>query len=149
MIAKTASLRYKERVDTAPSLPLAIPVNRSSSDEAHGKSPADLYRSNLLGSDLTVTHFGGGNTSAQLEERDPLTGVPTPVLWVNGSGGDLGVATLTLPRLCTFSLPRCLRSPPATWSMWMPGIPSPRGRRDTHCKPLHRHWMDHAFGAAR
>lgn len=49
-----------------------------------------LYRSNLLGSDLTVTNFGGGNTSAKLRANDPLTGDPIDVLWVKGSGGDLG-----------------------------------------------------------
>ena len=55
-------------------------------------SPAELllYRSNLLGSDLTVTNFGGGNTSAKLTETDPLTGAETKVLWVKGSGGDIG-----------------------------------------------------------
>jgi rhamnulose-1-phosphate aldolase/alcohol dehydrogenase len=77
---------------TATSLPFAIPVNRWSVPQAQGKSPEQLllYRSNLLGSDLTVTNFGGGNTSAKLDERDPLTGVHTRVLWVKGSGGDLG-----------------------------------------------------------
>jgi rhamnulose-1-phosphate aldolase/alcohol dehydrogenase len=49
-----------------------------------------LYRSNLLGSDLTVTNFGGGNTSAKLRERDPLTNELADVLYVKGSGGDLG-----------------------------------------------------------
>ncbi len=49
-----------------------------------------LYRSNLLGSDLRITNFGGGNTSAKLVERDPLTGEDVTVLWVKGSGGDLG-----------------------------------------------------------
>ena len=49
-----------------------------------------LYRSNLLGADLRITNFGGGNTSAKLTERDPLTGEPVKVLWVKGSGGDLG-----------------------------------------------------------
>jgi rhamnulose-1-phosphate aldolase/alcohol dehydrogenase len=49
-----------------------------------------LYRSNLLGSDLTVTNFGGGNTSAKLTEIDPLTGDQVDVLWVKGSGGDIG-----------------------------------------------------------
>lgn len=53
---------------------------------------ADLlrYRSNLLGSDLRITNFGGGNTSSKVEEVDPLSGTPTTVLWVKGSGGDLG-----------------------------------------------------------
>ena len=49
-----------------------------------------LYRSNLLGSDLRITNFGGGNTSAKMAATDPLTGAPTEVLWVKGSGGDIG-----------------------------------------------------------
>ncbi len=48
------------------------------------------YRSNLLGSDLRITNFAGGNTSSKIEEMDPLTGKPVEVLWVKGSGGDLG-----------------------------------------------------------
>ncbi len=48
------------------------------------------YRSNLLGSDLRITNFGGGNTSSKVEMADPLTGEGTQVLWVKGSGGDLG-----------------------------------------------------------
>jgi rhamnose utilization protein RhaD (predicted bifunctional aldolase and dehydrogenase)/NAD(P)-dependent dehydrogenase (short-subunit alcohol dehydrogenase family) len=48
------------------------------------------YRSNLLGSDLRITNFAGGNTSSKLTETDPLTGEPVEVLWVKGSGGDLG-----------------------------------------------------------
>lgn len=63
------------------------------------------YRSNLLGSDLRITNFGGGNTSSKLEQVDPVSGKPTQVLWVKGSGGDLGsikrsgFATLYLDRL--------------------------------------------------
>ena len=49
-----------------------------------------LYRSNLLGSDLRITNYGGGNTSAKLMQRDPLTQQEVEVLWVKGSGGDLG-----------------------------------------------------------
>lgn len=49
-----------------------------------------LYRSNLLGSDLRITNFGGGNTSAKIAMTDPLTGEQVEVLWVKGSGGDLG-----------------------------------------------------------
>ncbi len=49
-----------------------------------------LYRSNLLGSDLRITNFGGGNTSAKLDGKDPLTGEIVEVLWVKGSGGDIG-----------------------------------------------------------
>src|SRR5437762_11902748 len=49
-----------------------------------------LYRSNLLGADLRVTNYGGGNTSAKIAAKDPLTGETVTVLWVKGSGGDLG-----------------------------------------------------------
>jgi rhamnulose-1-phosphate aldolase/alcohol dehydrogenase len=49
-----------------------------------------LYRSNLLGADLRITNFGGGNTSAKIVMPDPLTRDPVEVLWVKGSGGDLG-----------------------------------------------------------
>ena len=55
-----------------------------------GEADLLLYRSNLLGSDLTVTNFGGGNTSAKVMETDPLTGESVEVLWVKGSGGDIG-----------------------------------------------------------
>jgi rhamnose utilization protein RhaD (predicted bifunctional aldolase and dehydrogenase)/NAD(P)-dependent dehydrogenase (short-subunit alcohol dehydrogenase family) len=48
------------------------------------------YRSNLLGSDLRITNFGGGNTSSKLEQVDPLDGKTKQILWVKGSGGDLG-----------------------------------------------------------
>jgi rhamnose utilization protein RhaD (predicted bifunctional aldolase and dehydrogenase)/NAD(P)-dependent dehydrogenase (short-subunit alcohol dehydrogenase family) len=48
------------------------------------------YRSNLLGSDLRITNFGGGNTSSKLEQVDPLDGGTKQILWVKGSGGDLG-----------------------------------------------------------
>lgn len=48
------------------------------------------YRSNLLGSDLRITNFAGGNTSSKIDETDPLTGATVKVLWVKGSGGDLG-----------------------------------------------------------
>src|SRR5580692_5610132 len=63
-------------------------------DESHARTldpPALLrYRSNLLGSDLRITNFGGGNTSSKLDEADPLDGQKKTVLWVKGSGGDLG-----------------------------------------------------------
>ncbi len=52
-----------------------------------------IYRSNLLGSDQRITNTGGGNTSSKLEEKDPLTGQKTSVLWVKGSGGDLRTST--------------------------------------------------------
>jgi len=51
------------------------------------------YRSNLLGADLRITNFGGGNTSSKFELPDPFTGRPVRVLAVKGSGGDLGSIT--------------------------------------------------------
>src|SRR6195952_2487082 len=49
-----------------------------------------IYRSNLLGADLRLTNYGGGNTSCKVQAKDPLTGQETEVMWVKGSGGDLG-----------------------------------------------------------
>ncbi|TDW96863.1 bifunctional aldolase/short-chain dehydrogenase [Dinghuibacter silviterrae] len=49
-----------------------------------------VYRSNLLGADLRLTNYGGGNTSAKVISKDPLTGKEVEVMWVKGSGGDLG-----------------------------------------------------------
>jgi rhamnulose-1-phosphate aldolase/alcohol dehydrogenase len=78
--------------DAAAAIPFAVPASRWSDADAAGKSKVELllYRSNLLGSDLTVTNFGGGNTSAKIVETDPLTREPVEVLWVKGSGGDIG-----------------------------------------------------------
>lgn len=66
--------------------------NRWSNDKTKGMSEHELllYRSNLLGSDLRITNFGGGNTSCKERMKDPLTGEMVEVLWVKGSGGDLG-----------------------------------------------------------
>src|SRR5690554_4980946 len=60
--------------------------------EAGKMSEADrlVYRSNLLGSDKRITNYGGGNTSSKIIEKDPLTGADVEVLWVKGSGGDVG-----------------------------------------------------------
>jgi rhamnulose-1-phosphate aldolase/alcohol dehydrogenase len=76
----------------AAAIPFAVPTSRWDAAHAATLSPAELllYRSNLLGSDLTVTNFGGGNTSAKLPGIDPLTGESVEVLWVKGSGGDIG-----------------------------------------------------------
>lgn len=49
-----------------------------------------VYRSNLLGADLRLTNYGGGNTSCKTSAKDPLTGKDVEVMWVKGSGGDLG-----------------------------------------------------------
>lgn len=53
-----------------------------------------VYRSNLLGSDKRVTNYGGGNTSSKIFQKDPLTGEEVEVLWVKGSGGDVGTIKL-------------------------------------------------------
>src|SRR5687767_3212860 len=64
-----------------------------------------VYRSNLLGADLRLTNYGGGNTSCKARAKDPLSGKETEVMWVKGSGGDLGtmkrsgLAALYLDRL--------------------------------------------------
>ena len=67
-----------------------------------------LYRSNLLGSDKRITNYGGGNTSAKVMEKDPLTGEAVEVLWVKGSGGDVG--TIKLDGFC-HALPVQARRP--------------------------------------
>ena len=70
--------------------------NNWNSKLAAGKSESELllYRSNLLGSDKRVTNYGGGNTSAKVLEIDPLSGQEVEVLWVKGSGGDIGSMAL-------------------------------------------------------
>ncbi len=78
-------------------------------DDAHAAELDEpgklLYRSNLLGADKRITNYGGGNTSAKVMEADPLTGEKVRVLWVKGSGGDVGTikldgfATLYLDKL--------------------------------------------------
>ncbi len=63
--------------------------------EAQKRDPVEklVYRSNLLGSDQRITNTGGGNTSAKIDQTDPLTGQSVEVLWVKGSGGDLRTST--------------------------------------------------------
>jgi rhamnulose-1-phosphate aldolase/alcohol dehydrogenase len=70
--------------------------NRWNDAVAARLSPPELllYRSNLLGSDKRITNYGGGNTSAKLTGKDPLTSEEVAVLWVKGSGGDLGTMKL-------------------------------------------------------
>ncbi len=68
--------------------------NEAEAQKMSGNQLALLrYRSNLLGADLRITNFGGGNTSSKLELPDPFTGRPVQVLAVKGSGGDLGSIT--------------------------------------------------------
>jgi rhamnulose-1-phosphate aldolase/alcohol dehydrogenase len=70
-------------------------------DEAMAKSFGNdqvalfLYRSNILGSDLRITNYGGGNTSCRTIETDPLTNEKIEVMWIKGSGGDIGTLTRT------------------------------------------------------
>ena len=101
MIANASANRYRGFMNAhttfaSAAIPFAVPLSRWDAAHAATLSPAELllYRSNLLGSDLTVTNFGGGNTSAKLVERDPLTGTAVKVLWVKGSGGDIGSMAL-------------------------------------------------------
>ena len=90
------------RTESPPSSRLAAPARgvriADQWDANHAATLSELellqYRSNLLGSDRRITNFGGGNTSAKLPAVDPLTGETVEVLWVKGSGGDLGSATL-------------------------------------------------------
>lgn len=60
--------------------------------EAFGDDEVGLliYRSNLLGADLRLTNYGGGNTSCKVMAKDPLSGAETEVMWIKGSGGDIG-----------------------------------------------------------
>lgn len=66
--------------------------DRWDDNQARGLDEVELlrYRSNLLGSDLRITNFGGGNTSSKIKLPDPIDGSTERVLWVKGSGGDLG-----------------------------------------------------------
>ena len=69
------------------------------------QAAADLIaRSNRLGADPKNTNYAGGNTSAKGTETDPVTGEPVELLWVKGSGGDLG--TLTEQGLAVLRLDR-------------------------------------------
>ena len=65
-----------------------------------------VLRSNLLGADLRVTNYAGGNTSCKARARDPITGEEIDVLWVKGSGGDLG--TLARSGLAALRMDRLL-----------------------------------------
>jgi rhamnose utilization protein RhaD (predicted bifunctional aldolase and dehydrogenase)/NAD(P)-dependent dehydrogenase (short-subunit alcohol dehydrogenase family) len=93
--------------EPAKKLNLKYLENRWNDTEAAGMDEPERlrYRSNLLGSDLRITNFGGGNTSSKIDQSDPLDGSTKRVLWVKGSGGDLGsikrsgFATLYLDKL--------------------------------------------------
>ncbi|MDI3253696.1 MAG: bifunctional rhamnulose-1-phosphate aldolase/short-chain dehydrogenase [Bacillota bacterium] len=93
--------------EPAKKLNLKYLEDRWNDTEAAGMDEPERlrYRSNLLGSDLRITNFGGGNTSSKIDQSDPLDGSTKRVLWVKGSGGDLGsikrsgFATLYLDKL--------------------------------------------------
>lgn len=86
-------MSLKSPVKDKPQTVLFV-IPKSKWDDAHANSLNEaqklLYRSNLLGSDLTITNFGGGNTSAKIIAKDPLTNKDVETLWVKGSGGDIG-----------------------------------------------------------
>jgi len=88
------TIESKHTSRAAPTL--EPPPDRWKDEEAAGLSEPELllYRSHLLGSDLRITNYGGGNTSAKIVMPDPLTGASVDVLWVKGSGGDVGSITL-------------------------------------------------------
>ncbi|QJW92261.1 bifunctional aldolase/short-chain dehydrogenase [Spirosoma taeanense] len=65
----------------------------ASSNPAEREVELLIYRSNLLGADLRLTNYGGGNTSCKTTAKDPLTGQDTEVMWIKGSGGDIGTLT--------------------------------------------------------
>ena len=75
--------------------PASSAISSLWNDAEAPKDPVEelVYASRLLGSDLRITNFGGGNTSVKTFETDPLTGSQVRVLWVKGSGGDLGSST--------------------------------------------------------
>jgi len=64
--------------------------NATAASMKHDEVALLIYRSNLLGADLRLTNYGGGNTSCKATAKDPLTGKDVEVMWVKGSGGDLG-----------------------------------------------------------
>ncbi|MBB6095461.1 rhamnulose-1-phosphate aldolase/alcohol dehydrogenase [Povalibacter uvarum] len=88
--------KFRQAAEDVPPSRQNLLENRWDTSVAAKLSPPELllYRSNLLGSDKRVTNFGGGNTSAKVTAKDPLTGHPVEVLWVKGSGGDLGTMKL-------------------------------------------------------
>lgn len=67
--------------------------NKKAEELADDQVALFLYRSNILGADLRITNYGGGNTSCKTIEKDPLTGDNVEVMWVKGSGGDIGTLT--------------------------------------------------------
>src|SRR5437764_501497 len=126
-----------------------------------------VYRSNLLGADGRLTNYGGGNTSVKDSGRDPVTGAPLRLLWIKGSGGDLGgltragLAVLDLDRGLALGRPRGGR--PAGPRPGRAGggrrgagpAPAPGGRRDAAAarpgvgRPARRGALQRRRGRAR
>ncbi len=67
--------------------------NKKAADLGNDQVNLFLYRSNILGADLRITNFGGGNTSCRTTEKHPLTGEELEVMWIKGSGGNIGTLT--------------------------------------------------------
>jgi len=92
--------------ETRGALPFKVPLSAGRTRTPQRKPPPNYSVSlNLLGADLTVTNFGGGNTSAKLDAFEPAHRPAGSLLWVKGSAGDLGsmklmgFATLYLERI--------------------------------------------------
>jgi rhamnulose-1-phosphate aldolase/alcohol dehydrogenase len=100
------TVKNEPEVDAASFKHVSYLWNTSEAAKLNGDEVALLiYRSNLLGADLRLTNYGGGNTSCKTKETDPLTGKEVEIMWIKGSGGDLGtmnkngLASLYLDRL--------------------------------------------------
>jgi rhamnulose-1-phosphate aldolase/alcohol dehydrogenase len=100
------TVKNEPKVDAASFKHVSYLWNTSEAAKLNGDEVALLiYRSNLLGADLRLTNYGGGNTSCKTKETDPLTGKEVEIMWIKGSGGDLGtmnkngLASLYLDRL--------------------------------------------------
>jgi rhamnose utilization protein RhaD (predicted bifunctional aldolase and dehydrogenase) len=100
------TVKNEPEVDAASFKHVSYLWNTSEAAKLKGDEVALLiYRSNLLGADLRLTNYGGGNTSCKTKETDPLTGKEVEIMWIKGSGGDLGtmnkngLASLYLDRL--------------------------------------------------
>src|ERR1700722_12180358 len=88
--ASTLYWRHGERVKLSEKLRYL--EDRWDESVASKLDAAELlrYRSNLLGSDLRITNFGGGNTSSKLADVDPIDRSNKSGLWIKGRGGDIG-----------------------------------------------------------
>ena len=95
-----------------------------------------IYRSNQLGSDQRITNTGGGNTSAKIREKDPLTGESLEVLWVKGSGGDLRTATKANFASLVLGLAAGLGLGLAVWFMDRRDEPPPAAAEETPPAPM-------------